>query len=191
MFRTAIASAPLHANATNPQIFRHNGTTLAANTQSIIVTQSSSEARYKSEYAWLAGALLATMIPTLTVLGMFWGYWQIGRRVTLSPIETAKAMGSPLLISEDGNSTARELVRELGRRRVRYGGVARDAQSGACHSPGQANGFRERQGRPGGDREAWENSVKMRQEEEGPMMRLQMRSSDLVVAPLKGWVFAG
>lgn len=111
MFRTAIASAPLYANATTPQIFRLNETTLAANTQTVTVTQSSSEARYRSEYAWLAGALLATMIPTLAVLGLFWGYWKLGRRVTLSPIETAKALGSPLLVSEDGNSTARELVR--------------------------------------------------------------------------------
>jgi hypothetical protein len=53
----------------------------------------------------------------------FNGYWELGRRFSMSPVETAKAFNAPLLRNDDSNASIKNLVEELGHLKVKYGAV--------------------------------------------------------------------
>jgi hypothetical protein len=57
------------------------------------------------------------------VLPLYVGWWQLGRRVSLNPLETAAAMGAPLLADINSNAGRSRIVEAVGKRRVRYGSV--------------------------------------------------------------------
>ena len=190
MFRTAMAAAAYDANSTNAadlnvEVNGPSDANLKKAMQTITVTQTSSEPRYRSEYAWLAGALIVTLIPTFCVTGMFWGFWKLGRPVDMSPIETAKALGSPLLISNDGNATGREIARELNGKQVKYGGVASDAIVETPTSHRGSDSQIPSQARASGNETVDEDK------EDATRLRLLMKSPEMVLAPLRGWIFAG
>lgn len=52
---------------------------------------------------------------------MFSGWWRLGRAVSLSPIETAKAFGAPGLNTADSNADAQAILKDIGNRGTRYG----------------------------------------------------------------------
>lgn len=70
-------------------------------------------------------AALATMVFCIaSVLPSYWGFWQLGRKVTLGPIEIASALGAPVL--QQPHTQAGDvdiLLKEVGGRAVRYGEV--------------------------------------------------------------------
>lgn len=51
----------------------------------------------------------------------FRGWWHIGRPTTLSPLETAKAFGAPLLAECNSNATIKEIVQSVKEKHVKYG----------------------------------------------------------------------
>ncbi|EME85511.1 uncharacterized protein MYCFIDRAFT_206533 [Pseudocercospora fijiensis CIRAD86] len=104
MFRTAFAQA----NATTMQ-----NVTSATETRTVTV--------YKTHYAFLGSAVGVTLVAIGVVLATFNGFWLLGRSVTLSPIETAKAFNAPLLAQEPANAEVKELVKGAGMKPVRYG----------------------------------------------------------------------
>jgi len=106
MFRTAIAWG--------------NDTTI----QQMPSAQALNQLVYQSRYLYLGLAVLASTLAVLAISFIFHGYWHLGRRVTMSPIEIAKAFNAPLLHHEDSNAEANELVKNAGQRIVRYGGVS-------------------------------------------------------------------
>lgn len=105
-FRTAVASA----NPSN-----------ATNIQTITATQEQQTLIYKSHYMYLGLALLVTLLGTLSIVPTFFGWWRLGRNVSLSPIEIAKAFDAQALVSSDSNTSVGRLLREVGGRRVMYG----------------------------------------------------------------------
>lgn len=107
MFRTAVRAA----NSTTPQ-------------QTVRATQTGIRTVYKSHYLFLALALLVTLLGVAFVAPIFSGWWMLGRKVSPSPIETAKAFSAPLLRGHDSNSEADALLKEVGNRKVKYGEVA-------------------------------------------------------------------
>lgn len=110
MFRTAIAAANETANRSDRQTVR--------------AQQTSSESAYESHYLFLGLATLFTALAWLAKLPIFIGWWSVGRKTSMSPIETAKAFGAPMLEIADPNATADMLLKEVGDRAVRYGSVA-------------------------------------------------------------------
>lgn len=76
---------------------------------------------FHSEYYYLLGSSLLGALFVLLVAPMFWGWWEIGRKVTLNPIEIAKAFDAPFFQGLGSNSTETELVRNTGSRLLRYG----------------------------------------------------------------------
>jgi hypothetical protein len=107
-FRTALRAANI-TNATNIQIFaasEHNTMTI-----------------YKSHYLFLALALVLTPPATVSVTPSFLSFWRLGRNVTLSPIEIAKAFNAPILRNSDSNSSVYTLLDEVGVREICYGFV--------------------------------------------------------------------
>ena len=113
MFRTAVSAGSLNSS------YR----------QSISATATGAQNVYKSQYLFLGLATMLSGLGILFVTMTFNGFWQLGRRVTLSPIETAKAFNAPLLSNNDSNAPMRSLLDELGMRPVRYGAVVADISS--------------------------------------------------------------
>jgi hypothetical protein len=76
---------------------------------------------FHSEYHYLLGSSLLSTFFVLLVAPTFWGWWKIGRSVTLNPIEIAKAFDAPFFQGPGSNFTGSELVRTTGSRLLRYG----------------------------------------------------------------------
>jgi hypothetical protein len=103
MFRTAVAAAN------------------SSNIRSVPAQQEATIAVYQSHYLYLGLASLFTTLTIILVVPTFIGYWHLGRKVSMSPIETAKAFNAPLLKNEDSNAEADRLIENLGHMGVKYG----------------------------------------------------------------------
>lgn len=79
------------------------------------------ETVYQSHYGWMIGALAVILIAFCSIVPTFYGWWHLGRSVSLSPIETAKAFEAPLLRRADPNGTAHDICVQLGSAYVQYG----------------------------------------------------------------------
>jgi hypothetical protein len=80
---------------------------------------------YKTNWWFGGAAMINVFVCILCVLPSYWGFWQLGRNVTLGPVEIASAFQAPIL-QHDITSTAggvKQLVKEIGDRPVRYGEV--------------------------------------------------------------------
>ena len=53
------------------------------------------------------------------------GFWELGRPVSLNPLEIARAFGAPLMEGMDGNATPDMVTIERGGMSVRYGALER------------------------------------------------------------------
>ena len=91
------------------------------NTYHIEVQEEWAKIIYRSHYIYLAFAVAITLIATLCVFSISLGWWHLGREVSLSPIEVAKAFAAPVLQNASSNAEVEALVKEIGSRRVRYG----------------------------------------------------------------------
>lgn len=92
----------------------------------------STEVVYRSDYMFLGLALMFIGLSALAVVPLLLKWWRLGRNVSLSPIEIARAFGAPELMAGSGsNSTASELMREVGSRDIRYGEVVQGQYGGS------------------------------------------------------------
>lgn len=152
MFRTAVAAAN------------------SSNLQSVPAVQVATVAVYQSHYLYLALASGFTLLAILFVIPTFFGYWHLGRSVSMSPIEIAKAFNAPLLRQLDSNAEAGQLIQSLGEMDVRYGvvstGIGHNESDGLV--PKQSFAYKEA-------------SVSSR--------RLEIAPSNFVIEPEKGWEF--
>ncbi|ERF74689.1 hypothetical protein EPUS_00819 [Endocarpon pusillum Z07020] len=161
MFRTAIAAA-----TTNSSI----------QAQSVPALQIATRAVYASHYHFLAIATLLTAIAVLLVLVTFHGYWHLGRRTTMSPLETAKAFNAPLLRDADSNAEVEVLVKELGPYDVRYGAVV-------CGPEGEVSAT--------AAKEFSQTTTTLLASDVPHQMRLELNNQALTQVPRKGWRFSG
>ena len=77
---------------------------------------------YRSRWPYLYGALASTLVCILCILPSYWGFWELGREVSLSPFEIAHAMGTPMLGNLPENSGhVNQVLRTAGSRRIQYG----------------------------------------------------------------------
>jgi hypothetical protein len=76
---------------------------------------------FVTDYTFFAAAAAVETFTILIILSTFWGFWRLGRNVSLSPLETAKAFNAPIFGDAASNHTAREMARSVGSRRVKYG----------------------------------------------------------------------
>ena len=66
------------------------------------------------------GGLYVSQPPHNTV-PIFLEWWHLGRTVSLSPIETAKAFGAPGLSTRDSNAEAKAILKTIRGHEVPYG----------------------------------------------------------------------
>jgi Protein of unknown function (DUF3176) len=93
-------------------------------------TQALNGIVFKSRYEYLAAAVSIMLLTIAIVIPIFNGFWEIGRDVSLNPIEVAKAFDAPLLKEAGSNSTIGQLRQQVGDFKVRYGEVINLEQSG-------------------------------------------------------------
>ncbi|RMZ90612.1 hypothetical protein DV736_g2174, partial [Chaetothyriales sp. CBS 134916] len=98
-------------------------------TQTFPVTQVTPTLVFESNYIYAGIAVALMAIALLVLLLPLWGWWQLGRSVSLSPLETGKAFGAPLMHEATAANDASDLIDEIGDLRVRYGEVAGVRQS--------------------------------------------------------------
>lgn len=127
MFRTAIKSAntPTYINAKNATAEQ----LIVAPPRQIPVVQTSPIQVYSSNYRYLVGALVSILVPMLFVIATFWGFWELGRKFSMSPIETAKAFDAPALRGAGTNLPVDELLDLYKKTPLKYG-VASDGGDG-------------------------------------------------------------
>lgn len=99
------------------------GSRNSSDRQTVLVTDTGPQNYYDSQYVFLGLATMLSAVGIICVTVTFNGFWKLGRHVTLSPIETAKAFNAPLLKSRDSNAPIHSLLHEIGDRPVRYGAV--------------------------------------------------------------------
>ncbi|KAF7192985.1 hypothetical protein HII31_05676 [Pseudocercospora fuligena] len=86
---------------------------------------------YKSNYWYMGGAIASTIICILCVLPSYWGFWQLGRKVTLGPFEIAAAFRAPNLNHPTAaNAPVDKLIEEVGDRRVQFGHIVSGNDAG-------------------------------------------------------------
>ena len=89
--------------------------------QSLEATEQTQQLIYKSDFRYLYAALAVPLLAVLGIIALFYGWWELGRTVSLSPIEIAKAFDAPLLKGRGTNAEIEDLLGEIGSTRVRYG----------------------------------------------------------------------
>jgi hypothetical protein len=92
-----------------------------AYSQRIEVRQSTKQIVYRSQYAYLGVAVAMTLCASFCVLALSLGWWKLGREVSLSPIEIAKAFAAPLLQGTNSNHSAKAILKDLGEDKLCYG----------------------------------------------------------------------
>lgn len=79
------------------------------------------EIYYYSKVAFAWGAFASTMIIIMFILPSFWGYWELGRKVTLGPLEIANAFEAPAFAHVDrGTGHVDHVIDAVGQTRVKY-----------------------------------------------------------------------
>lgn len=179
------------------------GTANSSLTEYVPSTETTSHNIYESNYSYFAIATTLSILGILSV-GTFNGFWQLGRSVTLSPVETAKAFNAPILSSNDSNATVWDLLEEVGTRSVRYGAVAVITDD-ATRRNGFIRGDSVRE-RPVAenlsihsesdlqepDRNVPESRANNATQDEGqPLLRLQLANPEIVQAPQRDGRYIG
>lgn len=101
--------------------------------QSFPALQTQTKIVYVSDFGYLGAAMFVHSIAIFIVSITLWGFWQIGHETTLSPLQTGRAFGSPILAPGEGpgtGETLKKLVTEVGKKQVKYGVVAMDGGNG-------------------------------------------------------------
>lgn len=90
-------------------------------------TQYSFSIHYHSNFTYMTGALISTFVCVLFVLPTYWGFWQLGRKLALSPLEIAAAFRSPLV---DSGKDIDGILQEAGKKQVRFGHIVSGEAAG-------------------------------------------------------------
>ncbi|KAF1962274.1 hypothetical protein CC80DRAFT_588845 [Byssothecium circinans] len=73
----------------------------------------------------LAVGISLSISSVIATIPLYYGYWELGRTVSLNPLELAKAFGAPLLRGLDGNATPEMITVERGGMSIKYGALER------------------------------------------------------------------
>ena len=96
--------------------------------QMVEMEQTSNVTVFQSNFSYLAAALAAMMVGFSVVLPTLYGFWEMGRRASLNPLEIGKAFNADLLHEQSSNIPAHRLAKAVGNRTVKYGEIIEDYQ---------------------------------------------------------------
>ncbi|KAI4678099.1 uncharacterized protein J4E88_006618 [Alternaria novae-zelandiae] len=92
--------------------------------QNITISVTGIVEEYLTSSAYVFGALAATFITVILVLPVYWGFWQLGRKVTLGPLEISQAFGAPIIAPDKMKAyhgDFDQVLEDVGDRGVQYG----------------------------------------------------------------------
>ncbi|KAA8649631.1 uncharacterized protein ATNIH1004_002302 [Aspergillus tanneri] len=78
---------------------------------------------FQVDYGYMAAGAAVMGVCLVVVASTFYEWWKIGRPITMSPTEIAKAFNAPVLKGDGLNGDLDGLLPIVGDRRVRYGEV--------------------------------------------------------------------
>ncbi|ETN44304.1 uncharacterized protein HMPREF1541_10484 [Cyphellophora europaea CBS 101466] len=83
---------------------------------------------YMTNFEYMVAGVITTLVAVMLVIPSYWRYGQLGRDVTLGPIEVASAFQAPLLTRgrryrKKDTGDVEDLIKEVGDRKVMYGFV--------------------------------------------------------------------
>ncbi|KAF2028818.1 hypothetical protein EK21DRAFT_69024 [Setomelanomma holmii] len=84
-----------------------------------------SDSTYTTHTAFVIIGMLIQFASIAAIVILYYGYWELGRQVSLDPLEIARAFGAPLFDGLDGNMSASDLAMQRGHVAIRYGAVER------------------------------------------------------------------
>ena len=115
--------------------FRTSLFTAGNSTQTVSFVGSSNHPIYRTHMGYMAAGLAVAVLGVLGVATLFFGWWELGRKVTMSPVEIARAFDAPLLRGVDGNAEIKDILRQTNGNSVRYGEVpgAYYGKEGSCN----------------------------------------------------------
>jgi len=93
--------------------------TLSATSQPFTAQRKSEVLVFRSSFGYLGAALGVMSLSVLALAALLWGWWELGRSVSGSPLEIAIAFGAPMLECSH-EMGAEGIVREVGGKRVKY-----------------------------------------------------------------------
>ncbi|KAI5362810.1 hypothetical protein Slin15195_G101910 [Septoria linicola] len=85
---------------------------------------------YKIDENYMWGAFATIILCIFCVLPVYWGYWQLGRNVTLGPFEIAAAFRAPNLYHESNKPIDKLIKTEVGGREVKFGAITSGDDAG-------------------------------------------------------------
>jgi hypothetical protein len=90
--------------------------------QTFSVQRTSLALIFESNYGYMAAALALMLVASSAVLFQLWGWWELGRQVSLSPLELAKAFRAPVMQKTNEISAVGGILEVTGKTEVRYDG---------------------------------------------------------------------
>lgn len=93
--------------------------------QTINVTGTTSRTVYQTSRVLVAIGIILSLVGVIAMLPLYMGFWELGRKFSLNPLEIARAFGAPLMQGMDGNATPEMILVERGGMAVRYGALER------------------------------------------------------------------
>lgn len=102
-----------------------NSSTLSlSKSTNYMLSQQVAEIHYESHYAYLVAATVISLVACASLLPTFDKFWTLGRPMSLSPVEVAKAFNAPILRSPApgaSNMPVQRLLSVVGTIQVQYG----------------------------------------------------------------------
>lgn len=91
--------------------------------QRVLVTATASMSVHTVHSGWLAGGFVVLCLACLAVCPTYWGWWYLGRPVSMSPLEIARAFDAPVFSEADANATGKDLKNAFGDKKFKFNPV--------------------------------------------------------------------
>lgn len=89
--------------------------------QTVAYTGYTIHALYLMDWRYMVGGLVVSLLAALSVLPLFYRFWDLGREVSMNPFEIAMAFDAPLLADAGPHCAAGDIVKQIGDKNVMYG----------------------------------------------------------------------
>lgn len=89
--------------------------------QTVAYTGHTIQALYSMDWRYMVGGLIVSLLAAFSVLPLFYGFWNLGREVSMNPFEIAMAFDAPLLADAGPHCSAGDIVKQIGDKHIIYG----------------------------------------------------------------------
>jgi hypothetical protein len=125
-FRTTVAMTTAPDSLFAPELTGAALADLRSNwTQRVPITGYRTLPVYQTSPLLVALGVALSLIGVVAVIPLYYGFWEMGRKVSMNPLEIARAFGAPVMEDLDGNTTSDMISVERGGMAIKYGALDR------------------------------------------------------------------